>query len=179
MATTYFLASLLWFTNSSAPQFHRAFQFPDAFPLVFSVTSVVSSFPWSTGEIILSQTRLIPLPLSSHHNVSLIWQNPNHLSTCCLHPNSRRLLEKTHICLSILTLILGLQISDGHLALETALSFCGKLSLTASQWLLHIFYFSKPPLPMLLSISLHCTLMKFYMESDVGRSTLSSHNHMF
>lgn len=30
--------------------------------------------------------------------------------------------------------------------------FCGKLSLTASQWLLHIFYFTKPLLTTLFSV---------------------------
>lgn len=100
----------------SVPQ--RPPRFPDAAPF-----SLVASFPWSAGEIVRFQTPLTPLPFSSHHNVSLTWQNPNHLSTCCLHPNSRRLLEKTHICVSLLTLILGLQISDGHSALETVLSF--------------------------------------------------------
>lgn len=56
--------------------------------------------------------------------------------------------------------------------------FCDKLAFIASQGLLHVFYLSRPPLSTLLSFCLLCTLIKYFMESNVGRSTSSSHNHM-
>lgn len=116
------LYHFLIYFNSPTPtnlQSPRGLHFVDAAALIF----FVSLFPWSSAEIALFSDTLSSLAPFSHHNVSLTWQNPNHLPTCFLHPNSRRLLEKTHISVSVLTLILGLQTLDGHSTLESPITF--------------------------------------------------------